>query len=361
MKRKTRLLLESGTESLILGVELFNKPSDTARMQGVLLLMNHSFEMLLKAVIYAKTGKIKNRGEEFNYGFEKCLNICHSQLSCVDADQMLVLMNLNGFRDAATHDLVDISEGLLYSHAQSGLQIFAAVLKKVFNRNLSDNLPRRILPISAGMPTDIGMIVADDMALAKSLLSGRKRREEEAEAKLRPYEIIEKNIRDVQGVVGEKLSLATIVKRLKGGEWKLALPLVTGLVQPKSGGIPISLHVTKREGFPVRIDPEAATAIAFRYIRPEDKYPYLTTELAQKLKISTNKVVGLVKLFEMRNNEQFHTSIKIGKSSLVQRYSEKAHDALARAIDAEGMESLWNKVKAGVTKPPDEYLQAGKG
>ena len=109
-----------------------------------------------------------------------------------------MLKNLNGFRDAAMHDLVDISEGLLYSHAQSAIQIYAVILKKAFSQNLSDVLPRRILPISAGMPTDIGMIVGDDMASAKSLLSGKKRREEEAEAKLRPYEIIERNIREVQ-------------------------------------------------------------------------------------------------------------------------------------------------------------------
>jgi hypothetical protein len=342
---------------LLLGIELFNKPSDTARVEGVLLLLDHSFEMLLKAVVFAKTGKIKSAGDKFNYAFEKCLNICQSQLTLVDADQALVLKNLNGFRDAAMHDLVDISEGLLYSHAQSAIQIYAVILKKAFSQNLSDVLPRRILPISAGMPTDIGMIVGDDMASAKSLLSGKKRREEEAEAKLRPYEIIERNIREVQGVTGEQFSLQTIVKRLKSGEWKQALPLVTGLVQPSSGGIPLSLHVTKKEGCPVRIDPSAATAIAFRYIKPEDKYPYLTKELAEKLGISTNKVVGLVKLFQMRGNEQFHTSIKVSKTGLVQRYSEKAHQVLTKAIKTEGLEELWKHAKAGVTKNPTEYSE----
>ena len=322
------------------------------------MLLNHSFEMLLKAVVFEKTGKVRSRGEKYNYAFEKCLNICQSQLSVVDADQVLVLKNVNGFRDAATHDIVDISEGLLYSHAQSAIQIFSVILKKAFNQNLSDLLPRRILPLAAGVPNDISLILGDDMASAKALLSGKKRREEEAEAKLRPYEIIERNIREIQGIPIEKLSLQAIVKKLKSGDWKQALPLVSGLVQSSVGGIPMTLYVSKKEGFPVRIDASAATAIAFRYVRPEDKYPYLTGELAAKLGISTHKLINLVKLFEMRGDEPYHTSIKVSKTGLVQRYSEKAREVLSNAIKKDGLEVLIAHVKAGVTKQPDDYAES---
>jgi hypothetical protein len=51
MKRKTGKLLDRARESLILGVEVFNRPSDTGRVEGVLLTMNHAFEMLLKALV----------------------------------------------------------------------------------------------------------------------------------------------------------------------------------------------------------------------------------------------------------------------------------------------------------------------
>lgn len=46
MKRRTRLLNSAATESLTLAVEVFNGPSPTARTQGVLLNLQHSFEML---------------------------------------------------------------------------------------------------------------------------------------------------------------------------------------------------------------------------------------------------------------------------------------------------------------------------
>src|SRR5437870_1977768 len=123
MKRKTCDFLECAKDSLVLGMEMFNRPADTGRVEAVLLLLNHAFEMLLKGIVLEKTGRIRGKREKYNYGFEKCLSICETQLSVIDKDESLVLRNLNGFRDAAAHDLVLISEGLLYGHSQSGVQI----------------------------------------------------------------------------------------------------------------------------------------------------------------------------------------------------------------------------------------------
>lgn len=172
MKRKTRSSIDCAVESLTLAMELFNRPAETARQEGILLLLNHSFEMLLKAVVLEKTGRIHNPREKFNYGFEKCVSIVHLQLGLLDKDEALILKNLNGFRDAAAHDLVQISEGLLYGHAQSALNIFVTLLKKVFARDLSRELPRRVLPICTVAPTDISMVVGEDMNIIAGLLGG---------------------------------------------------------------------------------------------------------------------------------------------------------------------------------------------
>lgn len=355
MKRKTSDFLECAKDSLVLAIEMFNRPSDAGRVEAVLLLLSHAFEMLLKAVIHEKTGRIRGKGEKYNYAFEKCLGICESQLSVIDKDESLVLRNVNGFRDAAAHDVVTLSEGLLYGHSQSAVQIFATLLKKVFNKDIGKWLPRRILPISTVVPADIHTIIEEDMAAIRSLLGGRRRKEDEAEAKLRPYQVIESNIRKVQGGSQDTSSTSRIIKKLKSGDWKTVMPMVAGLVQPTTGGIPITLHVTKKEGFPVRIDPSAPTAIAFRWVKPEDKYPYLTTELADKLDITPNKFVGLVKLFQMKGNDEYHMSIKSSKTSLFHRYSEKAYKTLSQAIMKEGVDSLWTQAKSGKTLNAQDY------
>ena len=355
MKRKTRSLLERAQHSLVLGIELFNRPQDAGRTDGVLFCLDHAFEMLLKAVLFEKTGRIRGPREKKNYGFEKCLNLCQSTLSLVDKDEALILRNVNGFRDAAVHDILEISEGLLYGHAQSVVQIFAALLKKAFNKDLSKALPRRVLPIATTVPGDITTIISEDIDDIKKLLGKGKRKQDDAEARLSAYMVIENNIREVQGTTQAGAALTKTVKGLKAGDWKSALPMVAGLVQSTSGGIPISLHVSKREGFPVRIDPKAPTAIAFRYVKPEDKYPYLTGELADKLGTSRARVVAFVKMFQMKGNDEFHTAIKVNRTGKVQRYSNKAYEVLAAAISKEGPDSLWEQSKAGAVLDPMAY------
>lgn len=312
--------------------------------------------MLLKAVLFEKTGRIRGPREKKNYGFDKCLNLCQFTHNIVDSDEAIILRNLNGFRDAAVHDILDLSEGLLYGHAQSAIQIFAAVLKKVFNKDLSKSLPRRVLPIATVVPGDITTIISEDIEGIKKLLGKGRRQEDNAEARLRAYMVIERNIREVQGVSQSAPTLTTTIKNLKSGDWKSVLPMVAGLVQSTSGGIPISLHVSKREGFPVRIDPKAPTAIAFRYVKPEDKYPYLTGELANKLGISPSRVVAFVKMFQMKGNDEYHTSIKVSTTGKVQRYSNKSYEVLAAAIAKEGADKLWGDARAGKNANPMNYI-----
>jgi hypothetical protein len=359
MKRKTHKLLDRARESLILGVEVFNRPSDTGRVEGVLLTMNHAFEMLLKAVVFEKTGRIRAKHDKYNYGFEKCIGLCQTQLSVLDENEALSLRNLNGFRDAAAHDLVDISEGLLYAHVEQAVLIFGALLKRVFNKELATWLPHRILPLSTSLPREITAVIEHDMAAISGMLSKGHRREDEAEARLRPYQVIEKNIRETQGIAVKEPSANQLVRNVKKGDWRTVLPMVAGLVQPDTGGIPMSLHVSKKSGFPVRIDPDASAAIAFRYVKPEDKYPYLTSELAKKLSITTSKVVGLVKLLGLKNNEDFHTGIKVSQKGVVNRYSEKARKVMEAAIRKEGIDTLWAGVKAGEHRNPSEYSMNG--
>ena len=63
MKKEARLLLEKAIDSLILSIEYFNRPWDKGRIETVLILLDHSFELLLKAAILHKGGKIRKKRE----------------------------------------------------------------------------------------------------------------------------------------------------------------------------------------------------------------------------------------------------------------------------------------------------------
>ena len=340
-----------------LAVELFNRPSDSGRVEAVVILFDHALEMLLKATVFEKTGRIREKRAIYNYGFDKCINICQSQLGVVDKDESLILRNLNGFRDAAQHDILIIGERLLYAHAQSVVAIFSSLLEKVFKIKVAEFLPSRVLPISVLPPVEMHVLVTEDMDIVRTLLSAGHRRRAEAEARLRAYAVMEKNLRELHGVEGRAPTAERLTRSFSQRDWTALLPLVAGLVQTSPDGIPISLRVSRSEGFPVRIDPSSPTAIAFKYVKPEDTWPFLTDELALKLGIGRNYLLGLVKLLGLKGRDEFHIAIKSSRTSSVQRYSGKAYQVLQKAIEVDELERLWQAAKRGETKDPDQYLE----
>ena len=75
MKREAKLLIERAVDALILGVEIFNRPSDRGRTEAVLIHLDHLFEMLLKAAILHEGGRIREQGDPHTIGFDHCLHV----------------------------------------------------------------------------------------------------------------------------------------------------------------------------------------------------------------------------------------------------------------------------------------------
>ena len=126
MKKVVKHLLNKSFDSLIICVELFNRPTETGRIHCVLILMDHSFEMLLKASILHKGGKIRKPAKKETIGFNACVRKAFSDenVKFLKEDEVLTLQTINGLRDAAQHYTLDISEEHLYFQAQSGLTLF---------------------------------------------------------------------------------------------------------------------------------------------------------------------------------------------------------------------------------------------
>ena len=196
MKREAKLLLEKACDSLVLAIELFNRPHDRGRISGTLIMMDHGFEMLLKASILHRGGRIRERRARETIGFDACVrrSLSDGRISYLGEEQALVLQTINGLRDAAQHHLLDISEGQLYLHIQSGVTLFRDILINVFGQELTTYLPDRVLPISTSPPTDLVTLFDSEIAEIKKLLEPGRRRRVEALARLRPLAIMDATI-----------------------------------------------------------------------------------------------------------------------------------------------------------------------
>ena len=116
MKKEARLLHDRAVDALTLSVDHFNRAWNMARAEGVLIQLDRSFEMLLKAAILHKGGRIREPRAKQTIGFDHCVRKCLTDASvkCLAAEQALTLQIINGLRDTAQHYVLEISEEELY-------------------------------------------------------------------------------------------------------------------------------------------------------------------------------------------------------------------------------------------------------
>lgn len=73
MKREARILLGKSVDSLILSIDRYNCPWEKGRIEAFLIMLDHAFEMLLKAAIIQRGGRIRKRREKLTIGFDACV------------------------------------------------------------------------------------------------------------------------------------------------------------------------------------------------------------------------------------------------------------------------------------------------
>lgn len=349
MKREARLLLEKACDSLVLSVELFNRPNDRGRVTAVLIQVNHAFEMLLKAAIVHKGGKIRDKRANETIGFDTSVRrgVSDAKVKFLTDEQALTLQAINGLRDAAQHHLLDISEGQLYMHMQSGVTLFRDLLLSVFGQDLVKHLPVRVLPVSTTPATDLVALFDAEVKEVRKLLQPGSRHRIEAEARLRPLAILDATIRGEKGQPSAA-DLRRMGKELLGGKkWPRLFPGVAVVnISSDGSGPSISLRLTKKEGNPTHYVPEGtpgATVVALKRVNELDFYNLGAAQLAEKLGITTPAVVAIVSHLKIRENPDYYKEFRIG-SVLHKRYSQKAVGYIAEALKKESVKDIWAKV-----------------
>jgi hypothetical protein len=266
-----------------------------------------------------------------------------------------VLQTINGLRDAAQHHLLDISEGQLYVHIQSGVTLFRDLLKSVFGQELATYLPTRVLPVSTSLPTDLAMLCESEVAEIEKLLKPGRRRRLEALARLRPLAILDATIRGEKGQPSDA-DLRRIAKEVsKGATWAELFPGVAAVEIVADGAGPsLSLRLSKKEGIPIQLVPEGtpgAAVVAVRRVNELDFYSLGAKQLAEKVGLTTPKVVAVVDYLGLRKDPDCYKEFKIG-SQTHKQYSPKAIEKVREALKREGIDEIWRKYRARARQRP---------
>lgn len=345
MKREARLLKGKAISSLLLSIDHFNRVADLGRIEAVLILLDHAFEMLLKAGILTRGGKIREAGESNTIGFDACVRRALSSegVRFLSEEQALVLQTINGLRDAAQHHLLELSEGQLYIHAQSGITLFRDLLLELFAEDLSEILPDRVLPVSTVAPLEPIVMFERELDEVRQLLAPGKRRRAEAEAKLRGLAIVDYAI---QGslVQPAETDLHRIGKQVADGKGLLDVFPGIGSIQfeTEGSGPSVNLRISKAEGVPVTIVPEGtpgAGIVALKRVNELGYYNLSHKDLGERLGLSQYSVTAAIAVLGLKENPDCSKLFKLG-SIKVHRYSQKAIAEIKALVDANGEEEV---------------------
>lgn len=354
MRRETKHLFTRAVDSLVLAVEHFNRPHDRGRAEAVLILSDHAFEMLLKAAIIQRGGKIRKRKAPNTLGFEGCVNACllDPKVKFLKNEEADALRILNNLRDGAQHHFILISEQQLYLVLQAAVTLFDEVLVRVFSRRLTDFVPQRVLPISTSPALDFPSMMDQEVALIRGMLGSGSRRRSEARAKLRTLALIDGAMRQdprhpSDADLNEKLG------ELGAKDWKTVFPGAASLgITSDDGGTSINLRITRTDGIPIHLVPEgdpSAAVVGVRKIDILSFYNLSSTALATDLGISPPRMLAVVRYLKLQQDEESFKEFQIGKS-VFRRYSPRALQRIREALPGLDMVRVWEQFGGSMRK-----------
>ncbi len=358
MKREARILLAKATDSVLLAIEHFNRPWDRGRPEAVLVLLDRGFELMLKAAILHRGGKIREPRAKETIGFDSCVRRCVSdaQVKCLTHEEALSVQIINSLRDAAQHYFVEISEQQLYTYTQSGLTLFDKVLKNVFDQKLTDHFPERVLPLSSNPPNDFKSLMDVEFEDIKHLVKPGSRKQLQARAKLRSFAIVEASLGGNRSQPGEG-ELRKLAERVsKGEDWQGIFPGIKRLrLSSEGNGFSVTLRITKSNGEPIHLVPEGtpgATVVAVKRVDELGFYSLSLTDLKDKVGLTMPKTHAIVRHLKLQDSPDYFKKFTIGKTHF-NRYSPKALDKIITELPNLDIEEIWEKNKPTGRKKED--------
>lgn len=352
LRRDTRKFKRCALDSFLLAIEMFNRPHDVGRTETVLMLLQHAFEMFLKAAIYEKRRTICESRTSIAFKFDKCLGIARSDLHILDEDQAQTLSIIDGLRDCAVHNLIELTEQALYMYTQVAVTLFDQMLKSVFGEYLADYMPTRVLPVSISPPKDMLTFLNGEFTQIKELLSPGKRRRSEARGRLRHLMIMDSNLSGEARQPTEREIDRTLRRVKRADSWQLIFPGIAGVrLDTQQHGPTVSIRFTREpEAAPVRIlregMPDFEEATLVREVNLLDRYSMSLSDLATKIALTRPKTLALIRYLGLQANTDCYKEFRMGKGKYAyKRYSPEALQCLREALESKkvDMEDVWQQ------------------
>ncbi|EKT4531419.1 hypothetical protein QEM33_004037 [Pseudomonas putida] len=341
LKREARTLKSKAIASLRRGLEVFNGHDDHGRTESVLLHLQHSSEMLTKALLVQKAKEVFDKQRGIAIGLEKALNVATAS-GYITPAQAGSIRAIDTMRDAAQHWMIVVPEDALFVTARALITTLDEVLAQHFADTLADNLPLRVMPLSTTALPSFDVLVDREFRHIAELLAPNKRARDEARGRIRTLLAMEAHVSETVEV--SERDIDRIEKAIRAStQVDQVFPRLVALSSYITGeGPTLRVHFSKREGAPVRYvsgdDPEAAGAI--REVDLQKKYHMSPTALAERLGLTVSKCKALRALLGVDEDQANMMIFEFG-SQRHARFSDNALRILQEHNLPDIVEAAW--------------------
>ena len=324
-KRDSNILKQKAVNSLKRASDAFNSSNDEGRVTTVLILLHHSFEMLIKAAFVGNGHQVMDVASGRSWGFERCLSMAQQHLG-LTLEDIGLLRTLDAMRDDEQHYFTILSEGILHLHCRAAVSIFDSILWKCFGQRLADSLPVRVLPLSTAPPENPQILIDRQFSQIRTMLSPGQRRQGDARGLIRGLLILGGHQAEGPFQVKERdVDYATRAIR-KGKGRSDVFPNLTALATASDEGGRLQLtvrFVQNKDAMPMRYTEDLDNAVAIREYDSNQRFQWRPSVLAEKLNINGERCKALRWKMEIENDPACRRDIVEGKTT-IPKYSDLA-------------------------------------
>jgi hypothetical protein len=342
LRQEARVLKRKALWSLITAAEAFNSPHDEGRATRVLLHLQHSFEMLLKAALVQTGISVFDRKTGRSLGFESCVNLAtgNEKIKLSDSDAG-TLRAIDAMRDDEQHWFNEISEQLLYLHSRAGITLFDDLIRRVFSDSLATYLPARVLPVTSDPPQDLAIILDDEYNQIASLLRPGRRSRPEARARIRTLLAMEAHVEPDARVSSKDVDRVEQGIRA-GGLRDEVFPRLKDIATSVDGaGVTVKVHFTKTQGAPIRYVADLSVpAAAIREVDLQRKYHRSAADLASAVGLTGPRSLALRRHLGIDSDESYYHDFVFG-AQRHRCYSDNAYTIMRESVKSVDMATVW--------------------
>lgn len=318
-------LAEGAKKSILATIDSFNRVYGDYKTETTLMLLTNAWELLAKAILVKKKKSIyKDKTKKETISCEKAINQL-ILLRELEPQQAELLQQIVSLRNKCMHDVLPIVPEEIQHHLLFyGCKFFKDVSIKHFPK-LEKELGKNFLTLSFDHMTTYA---AEVTRMVSRLRKGTQGEKELVWLLERGIQFIDTNEyisqKKFEDMYKNKKKIAPHLKISTHAETADMVRIV-----PVQAPQNFTADIQLRKG-PNKL--KNALPVTIQKSDFESDYPFLTKDIAEKLKKNSNFIAKSMVDLKLKDNPKYHQSVRASKAGAIQRYSQAALDFLKKHI-----------------------------